>query len=132
MPAGSGKTDDVPIFPILRGESVGEHGEFSGRVYIVATPDDLHREWASDEIAVLHHNMETYIRENPGELDALFEKVSVVLAEFGEAIGEFSSFAYGREAIGIVKLQDACFVLENDMHIRVVAFENTGDIFFID
>ena len=73
-----------------------------------------------------------HFMKNPGDLDGLFSKVSAVLAEFGEAISEFAAIAYEREAIGVIKITDACHVLEDNMHIRVVAFENVGEIFFID
>lgn len=59
-------------------------------------------------------------------------KVSAVLAEFGDAVSEFAAAAYHRETIAIVKVTDACHVLEDEMHIRVFAHENTGDVFFID
>ena len=119
-------------FPILRGESVGESGEFSGVAVIVTTPDELKREWASNEIAVLKKNLEPHFISNPGDLDVLFTNVAAVLAEFGEPIGEFAAVAYSREAIGVVKVDDATSVLEADMHIRVVAMENLGEVFFID
>jgi hypothetical protein len=124
--------DDAPLFPILRGESVGESGEFSGRVFIVCEPEDLNREWSSDEIAVLDSGLKEFIHQNPGALDRLFQNVSAVLSEFGEQIGFFSSSAYEREAICIVKVADASHVMENDMHVRVSASENQGDVFFID
>lgn len=124
--------DDAPLFPILRGESVGESGEFSGRVFIVCEPEDLDREWSSDEIAVLDSGLKEFIHQNPSALDRLFQKVSAVLSEFGEQIGFFSSSAYERESICIVKVADASHVMENDMHIRVSASENQGDVFFID
>ncbi|MGD9381685.1 MAG: hypothetical protein PVI03_04500 [Candidatus Thorarchaeota archaeon] len=124
--------DDAPLFPILRGESVGESGEFSGRVFIVWGPEDLDREWLSDEIAVLDSGLKEFIHQNPSALDRLFQKVSAVLSEFGEQIGSFSSAAYEREAICVVKIADASHVMENDMHIRVSASENQGDVFFLD
>jgi hypothetical protein len=62
----------------------------------------------------------------------LFREVTVVLAEFGESISQFATYATHHGAIAIVKLTDATYVLENDMHIRVVASENQGDVFFID
>ena len=124
--------DDMPLFPILRGESVGERGEFSGKVFIVFKPEELDRDWASDDIAVLDSSLKDFVQENPGALDRLFKNVSAVLSEFGEPIGEFSSYAYEREAICVVKVADASHVMENNMHIRVVALENQGDVFFID
>ena len=129
-------TDDdlkgIPTFPILRGESVGEDGEFSGKVVIVSSVEDLEREWKSDEIAVLHHKIESHLQENPGLLDSLFKQVSAVLSEFGEAFGKFSSIAHEREAIAIVKVEDACYVLENGMFISMYTHERVGDIFFIE
>ena len=124
--------DDIPLFPILRGDSVGERGEFSGRVFIVCKPEDIDRKWSSDEIAVLDSNLKEFIQENPSALDRLFKSVSAVLSEFGEPIGEFSTSAYEREAICVVKVADASHVMENEMHIRVIATENQGDVFFID
>ncbi|MHA1926568.1 MAG: hypothetical protein ACXABV_11720 [Candidatus Thorarchaeota archaeon] len=125
-------SDGAPLFPILRGESVGESGEFSGRVFIVCKPEDLDRKWSSDEIAVLDLSLKEFIHQNPAALDSLFQNVSAVLSEFGEQIGHFSSSAYEREAICVVKVADASHVMENDMHIRVSASENQGDVFFID
>jgi len=125
-------SNGAPLFPILRGESVGESGEFSGRVFIVCKPEDLDREWASDEIAVLDSSLRELFQENPDTLDHLFRNVSAVLSEFGEPISQFSSSAYESEAICVVKIADASHVLENDMHIRVTASENQGDVFFID
>ena len=125
-------SDGAPLFPILRGESVGESGEFSGRVFIVCKPEDLDREWSSDEIAVLDSSLKEFIHQNPAALDSLFQNVSAVLSEFGEQIGLFSSSAYEREAICVVKIADASHVMENEMHIRVTAVENQGDVFFID
>lgn len=126
------KDEATPQFPILRGESVSEAGEFSGRVVIVCDPKDLEREWAADSIPVLHHDLESYFTDNPAILDKLFQEVSVVLAEFGESISQFAAYATQHGAIAVVKLTDAIYVLENDMHIRVEAVENQGDIFFID
>ena len=130
----SGEADklDETFFPILRGDSVGEPGEFSGFVYIVKTPEDLKREWSTDSIAVLKEELVDHFRENPGDMDALFEDVSAVIAEFGEPISDLAAVAYAREAICIVKVADATFVLEDKMHIRVVCTENTGEVFFID
>ncbi len=124
--------EDIPVFPILRGESVSESGEFSGKAVLVCKPEDLEREWAEDSIAILHHDLESYFNENPTTLDSLFEKVTAVLAEFGESISQFATFATQHSAIAVIKLIDATHVLENDMHIRVEAIENQGDVFFID
>ncbi|MHA1909196.1 MAG: hypothetical protein ACW98Y_18010 [Candidatus Thorarchaeota archaeon] len=124
--------DDLPVFPILRGESVGEAGEFSGHVVLVESPDQMKREWASDSVAVLHHDTEQHFINNPGDLDNLMSEVSAVLAEFGDSVSEFAAAAYHREAIAIVKVADACHVLEDGMHVRIFAHENTGDVFFID
>ncbi|UCE09549.1 MAG: hypothetical protein JSW61_11335 [Candidatus Thorarchaeota archaeon] len=124
--------DDVIIFPILRGESVGEAKQHTGRVVIVRTPDELQREWGADDIAVLDSDLEKHFIQNPRDLELLFSNVSVVLAEFGEAIGDFAAAAYAGEAIGVVKVRDATHVLEDDMRIRVVTSENIGDVFFID
>ena len=44
------KDKDTPVFPILRGESVSEAGEFSGRVVIICEPDELEREWKKGEV----------------------------------------------------------------------------------
>ncbi len=121
-----------PDFPILRGESVGESGEFSGKVVMVSTVEELHQNWESDAVVALHHDLEMHFKENPGDLDNLFKEVSAVLAEFGGPVSEISSLAHTREIIAIVKIPDACYVLENDMHVRVIAYENSGEIFFID
>ena len=126
------KDKDTPVFTILRGESVSEAGEFSGRVVIICEPDELEREWASDSIPVLHISLEIYFNENPASLDRLFEEVTVVIAEFGESISQFATYATQHGAIAVVKVNDATHVLENDMHIRVEAVENQGDVFFID
>ena len=131
MPAKARKSEELPAFPILRGESVGKSGEFSGRVIIVSDPKGLKRRWSSNEIAVLGRNLEQHFKSNARDLDSLFGKVSAVLAEFGESIGEFASFAYSHNAIGIVKVPDATHVLETDMHILLRASENLGEVFFI-
>jgi phosphohistidine swiveling domain-containing protein len=123
---------DERFFPILRGESVGEDGSCSGFVYIIKTPEELKREWSNDSIAVLKKELVDHFRENPGDMDQLFAKVSAVIAEFGEPISDLASIAYAREAICVVKVDDATFVLEDKMHIRVVCNENTGEVFFID
>jgi hypothetical protein len=124
--------EDKTLFPILRGESVGESGEINGLVVIICKPEELNREWKANEIAVLKDDMEQHFLDHPGDLDELFENVTAVLAEFGESIGQFAATAYQREALGLVKLRDATYVLENNMHIRVVALENVGEVFFID
>ncbi len=124
--------NESPIFPILRGESVSESGEFSGRAVIICKPDDLKRDWAADSIAILHRDLEFYFTENASALESLFEVVAVVLAEFGESISPFASFATQHGAIAVVKVTDATHVLEDDMHIRVKAIENQGDVYFID
>jgi hypothetical protein len=125
------KSDEPHVFPILRGESVGRSGDFTGRAVVVCDPKTLKRRWASDEIAVLGLTLENHFKTNARELNALFKKVSAVLAEFGESIGEFASAAYAQQAIGIVKVHDATHVLETDMHIRLHASENLGEVFFI-
>jgi phosphohistidine swiveling domain-containing protein len=119
-------------FPILRGESVSEAGEFSGKVVIICKPEELEREWALDSIPVLHNDLEIYFNGNPASMDRLFEEVTAVLAEFGESISQFATYATQHGAIAVVKVSDATHVLENDMHIRVEADENQGDVFFID
>ncbi|MHA1960228.1 MAG: hypothetical protein ACW99U_08360 [Candidatus Thorarchaeota archaeon] len=124
--------EDLVVFPILRGESVGEAGQLTGKVVIIRTAKELQREWDANDIAVLDSVLEKHFIESPGDLDVLFSNVSVVLAEFGEAISEFAAVAYAREAIGVVKVRDATHVLEDDMRIRVMASENVGEIFFID
>ncbi len=124
--------DELPVFPILRGESVGEAGEFSGQVVLVRNPEEIKREWRSDSIPILHLDLEEYFINNPGDLDNLMTNVSAVLAEFGDSVSEFAAAAYHREAIAVVKVTDACHVLEDGMHIRIFAHENTGDVFFID
>ena len=125
-------TDDVPVFPILRGESVSESGEFSGRAVIICESKDLDRKWDSDSIPVLHEDLELHFNENPAALDTLFQEVTAVLAEFGESISQFATYATQHGTIAVVKVTDATHVLEDDMHIRVEAIENQGDVFFID
>ncbi len=123
---------DTPVFPILRGESVSESGEFNGRAVLVCTPEDLNREWSAESIAILHKDLESHFNENPAALDSLFKEVTVVLAEFGESISPFATFATQHGAIAVVKVSDATHVLEEGMNIRVEAIENQGDVFFID
>ena len=132
MPTEESSPNEFPLFPILRGESVGEDGEFSGHVFILSNPKDFDREWASDDIAVLGDGLSAFVEENPEALNGLLKNVSVVLSEFGGPMSEFSAAAIEQESICVVKIADASHVLENDMHIRVVAKENQGDIFFID
>jgi phosphohistidine swiveling domain-containing protein len=129
---GDDNENGVQLFPILRGESVGVSGEFSGYVVIAKMPEDLHKEWDAEQIAVLCDDLESFFAENPKEADQLLEKVSAVVSEFGEQIGLFSASAYETETIFLVKVKDAGHVLENGMHIRVVATESQGDVFFID
>ena len=124
--------ENVSVFPILRGESVSESGEFSGRAVIVCEPEDLKREWAANSIAILHEDLESYFNEDPAALDSLFKEVTAVLAEFGESISQFATYATQHGAIAVVKVSDATHVLEDNMHIRVEAIENQGDVFFID
>ncbi|MDF1541442.1 MAG: hypothetical protein P1Q69_21260 [Candidatus Thorarchaeota archaeon] len=131
-PSKNNPSGDFPVFPILRGESVGEAGEFSGFVVLVLKPEDMNKELKSDSIAILHHDLEQHFVKNPGDLDLLMSNVSAVLAEFGDSVSEFAAAAYHREAIAIVKVSDACHVLEEGMHIRIFAHENNGDVFFID
>lgn len=126
------KHGEAPTFPILRGESVSEAGEFSGTVVMICEPDDLDREWTADSIPVLHHDLESYFNENPAALNRLFEEVSAIIAEFGESISQFATIATEHGAIAVVKVADATHVLEQDMHIRIEASENQGDVFFID
>ncbi|MDH4214558.1 MAG: hypothetical protein ACFFCT_01090 [Candidatus Odinarchaeota archaeon] len=126
------KKKDVPQFPILRGESVSESGEFSGTAAIVCTPEDLDQDWSTDTIVVLEDDLEPFFNENPKVLADLFKQVRVVIAEFGESIGQFAAIATEHSAFGIVAVKDATSVLENGMHIRIEATENQADIFFID
>jgi phosphohistidine swiveling domain-containing protein len=130
--SGEAEELDERFFPILRGDSVGEHGEFSGYVHIVESPEELKKEWPTDAIVVLKQELVGHFKEAPGDMDELFAKVSAVIAEFGEPISDLASVAYAREAICVVKVDDATFVLEDGMHIRVVCTENTGEVFFID
>ncbi|MGY5876846.1 MAG: hypothetical protein RTU30_13945 [Candidatus Thorarchaeota archaeon] len=124
--------EERTVFPILKGVSIGESGEYTGYAVVVCEPEELAREWAPSEIAVLSDNLESHFETNPGDIDLLFSKVSAVLVEFGEPIGDFASIAHVREAICIGKVSDASFVLESQMHIRIVATENLGEVFFID
>lgn len=124
--------DEVELFPILRGESVGEDGVVNGYVRITRTPENLRNKWVGNEICVLCLELEQHFVNSPGDFDILFTNCDAVLAEFGESIGEFAAVAYAREKIGIVKVVDASHVLEEGMHVRVRASENTGEIFFID
>lgn len=126
------KKDDAPQFPILRGESVSESGEFSGTARLVCKPNDLSREWGPDDIVVLEDDLESFFNENPKALADLFNAVRVVIAEFGESVGQFATIAIENTAIGIVGVKDATNVLEDGMHIRLEATENQCDIYFID
>lgn len=126
------KKKNVPHFPILRGVSVSESGEFSGTAAVVCNPEDLDQEWGADTIVVLEDDLETFFNENPNVLAGLFNQVRVVIAEFGESIGQFATIATEHSAIGIVAVKDATHVLEDGMHIRIEASENQADIFFID
>jgi len=126
------KKGEIPQFPILRGESVSESGEYSGTVRLINTPEDLNREWAADDIAILRDDLEPYFEENPKALADLFSNVRVVIAEFGESLGYFATVATENTAIGVVGVKDATYVLEDGMHIRLEATENQCDIFFID
>jgi phosphohistidine swiveling domain-containing protein len=124
--------NEIPQFPILRGESVSESGEFSGTAELVLSPKDLQQDWNDGTIVVLSDDLESFFNENPKALVDLFNRVRVVIAEFGESIGQFATIATEQSAIGVVAVRDATHVLENGMHIRIVATENQADIFFID
>jgi phosphohistidine swiveling domain-containing protein len=124
--------DDTPQFPILRGESVSESGEFSGCARLVCKPEDLNRDWAADDIAVLAGTLESFFRDNPKALADLFSIIRAVISEFGESVGQFATIAIENTGIGIVGVKDATHVLEDGMHIRLEATENQCDIFFID
>jgi len=126
------KKDDTPQFPILRGESVSESGEFSGCVRLACKPEELDREWAADDIVVLEDDLESFFNENPKALADLFNVVRAVIAEFGESVGQFATTAIEHSAIGVIGVKDAIRVLEDGMHIRLEATENQCDIFFID
>lgn len=132
LPGAEENKEEFYLFPILRGESVGVDGEFSGHVFIVKSAEDLRAEWTSDHIVVLSKDLESYFIERPIEANRLLDEVSAVVSEFDEPIGEFSAAAYEKEAICLVKVHDAVRVLENNMHIRIVANESRGDVFFID
>ncbi|MFW9943544.1 MAG: hypothetical protein ACFFB7_00950 [Candidatus Sifarchaeia archaeon] len=132
MPTEESSQNEFPLFPILRGESVGEDGEFSGHVFILCNPEDFSHKWESDDIAVLGDGLSEHVAKNPDVLNSLFKSVSAVLSEFGGPMSQFSSAAIEQESICVVKIADASHVLENNMHIRVIAKENQGDIFFID
>jgi phosphohistidine swiveling domain-containing protein len=123
---------EIPQFPILRGESVSESGEFSGTTAVVYSPKELQQDWDDDTIVVLADDLESFFSENPKALVDLFNRVRVVIAEFGESIGQFATIATEQSAIGVVAVRDATHVLENGMHIRIEATENQADIFFID
>ncbi len=120
------------MFPILKGESVGVAGEFSGRVVIISSPEDIHRDWAPDEIPVISGTLAAHFESNPGDLDELLSHVSAVISETGESIGNLASLAFIREIICIVKVKDACYVLENDMVIMITAHESDGAVFFVE
>jgi len=131
-PNDANRSDDTPVFPILRGESVGEAGEFTGKAVIVCGKEDLNHKWMLEDIAILHHDLEKYFMDNPDDLNLMMSQVSAIIAEFGDSVSELAAAAYHHMTIAIVKVTDATSVLENDMHIRVFAHENQGDIFFID
>ena len=99
---------------------------------LIEEPGQIKREWSKDSIAVLHLGLEQHFIDNPGDLDNLMSEVSAVLAEFGDSVSEFAAVAYHHETVAVVKVADACHVLEEGMHIRIFASENIGDIFFID
>lgn len=126
------ETSSEPLFPILKGESVGASGEFNGRAVLVCTPEDLNRDWSPEEIPVLKDDLAEHFKQSPGDLDELLSKVSAVISEFGESIGNAAALAFVRDIIFIAKVPDACFVMETDMRIRVTAHENKGNIFFIE
>jgi phosphohistidine swiveling domain-containing protein len=126
------KKNDTPQFPILRGESVSESGEFSGCARLVTTPEELNREWAADDIVVLGNDLESFFSQNPKALADLFNVVRAVIAEFGESVGQFATTAIEHTAIGIIGVKDAIYVLEDGMHLRLEATENQCDIYFID
>lgn len=111
---------------------MSESGIFSGTAYVVCTQEDLKRDWNPDEIVVLDDMLEQFFDENPEVLSDIFNKVKVVIAEFGESIGQFATTAAEHSAIGVVGIRDAADVIETGMHLSVEAIENQCDIFFID
>jgi hypothetical protein len=126
------KDEDTPFFPILRGESISEAGEYNGRAVIIFKPEDLDRKWDSDSIPILHKDLGSYLDTHSAALDRLLGEVNAVVAEFGESISKFGTFATQHETIAIIKVNGATHVLEENMHIRIEAVENQGDVFFID
>ena len=90
------------------------------------------QDWPDDAIVILDDMLEQYFDKNPKILADLFSQVRVVIAEFGESIGQFAATAAEYSAIGVVGIRDAADVLETGMHLRIEATENQCDIFFID
>ena len=124
--------NDLRLFPILRGESVGVDGEFSGPVFVAKSSDELNRSWDDYDIVALHKDLQEYFSEHPGFIDQLFQQVMVVVTEFGKPISDFAAIAHARERMAVVKAIDATYVLETDMQISVVTRESQGDIYFIE
>ncbi len=123
--------DDLRLFPILTGESVGVDGEFSGPVFVVRSKEDLNRSWDDYDIVALHGDLQDHFSEHPGFIDQLLQQVMVVITEFGKPISDFAALAHARERMAVVRVVDATYVLETDMQISVVTYESQGDIFFI-
>ncbi len=124
---------EAPLFPILRGESVGQSGDFTGHIVVVCSPEELDREWdRNDAIVVFSKSIEEHLKNNKHILEHLLRSVRVVITESGEPLGELASMAYENNTICIVNVQHATRVAESGMHVRVVAHENKGDVFFID
>ncbi|MFO7836764.1 MAG: hypothetical protein R6V83_08920 [Candidatus Thorarchaeota archaeon] len=132
MPTKKSSDGKEALFPILKGTNVGRNGMTTGQVVIATKPDQLGRQWGSNEIAVLALDLSTHFRNCPGDVDRLFSRVGAVLAEFGSPISEFAACGYARGAIAVVKVDDATEVLENGMGIRVVAREGLAEVFFLD
>ncbi len=99
---------------------------------MVCRPEHIRREWAADEIPVLSRDIVEHLSQNPGDMDYLMQNVSAMISEGGDPVGDLASMAFIREIICIVRVDDACYVLDEGMNILVTAMENVGEVYFVD
>ncbi len=123
---------EQPLFPILRGESIGRAGECSGSVVTITSPEKLKRKWSKSDIAVLKDDLMLHLQRNPVEMERLMKQAGAVMTEFGSSIGEWVAMAHATESICVTKVADALHVVEDGMRIRIAAKESVGEIFFIE
>jgi len=123
---------EQPLFPILRGESIGRPGECIGIVVAIPSAEKLKRKWLKKDIVVLKDDLEAHFQRNGSDMKRLLKQAGAVVTEFGSSVGEWAEAAHATESICVAKVADALHVVEDGMRIRIVAKEGVGEIFFIE